>query len=81
LNFKINNNIGINIMLELFKDDTGKIIFSVVLGLGLAALFRQTCKDRKCLIIKCENPEEIKKNIYRHNKKCYNYKPYTVSCK
>ena len=28
----------------------GRILISVLLGLGLATLFRKVCKDRKCLI-------------------------------
>ena len=68
-------------MLEMFESKNGKIIFSIILGLGLAALFRNTCKDYDCLIIKCKNPNTIINKINKYNNKCYKYKPYMVSCK
>ena len=67
-------------MKDLFKDETGRLIISILLGLGLAALFRRVCKDKKCMIIKCENPQEVQEKVYRHNEKCYKYKSYTVTC-
>ena len=36
---------------DLFKDSKGKIILSIIWGLGLAALFRKVCKGRDCIII------------------------------
>ena len=41
-------------MLEIFENKSGRIMFSVILGLGLAALFRSTCKDYSCLVVKCK---------------------------
>ena len=34
---------------RLVQSDTGKAIISILLGLGLAALFKKTCKGRKCV--------------------------------
>lgn len=59
----------------------GRIIISIIWGLGLSALFRKACKGRNCLLIKGPNPAEIKDNIYEFNNKCYNYQPYSVTCK
>ena len=61
-------------------DEYGKIIFSIILGFGIAALFRKACKNRDCIIIKSPN-HNINNNIYRHENQCYKYKSYTVSCK
>ena len=35
---------------KLFKTDAGKKLMSIILGLGLATLFRESCKSRNCLI-------------------------------
>ena len=38
-------------MKDLLKNETGRLIISILLGLGLAAIFRRVCKDKKCIII------------------------------
>ena len=40
---------------------------------GLATLFRHSCVGRNCIIIKSPNHNEIKKNNYKFNNKCYKY--------
>ena len=37
---------------NMTKDKYGKIIISIIWGLGLAALFRRVCKGRNCIVIK-----------------------------
>ena len=34
---------------KALNSDTGKILISVLLGLGLASLFREACKGDKCI--------------------------------
>ena len=46
---------------RLFHSDTGKIIISVLLGLGLATLFRKGCNGKNCLEFKAPSLEDIKK--------------------
>lgn len=55
-------------------------IISIILGLGLASLFRQVCKDDKCKIIKGPNVKDIERNIYKIDDKCYKYKPVATLC-
>lgn len=55
-------------------------IISIILGLGLASLFRQVCKDDKCRVVKGPNLKEIEKNIYKIDDKCYRYKPVATMC-
>lgn len=59
----------------------GRIIVSIIWGLGLSCLFRRVCKGRNCIIYRAPNPMYIKGNVYKHNKKCYNYKTENVNCK
>lgn len=68
-----------NLTKILDNEFNGKII-SVVWGLGLATLFRHSCVSRNCIIIKSPNHNEIKKNNYKFNNKCYKYEQYAVSC-
>ena len=55
-------------------------IISILLGLGLATLFRKVCNDRNCLLFKAPEPSEIKDKIFKFNKKCYKYKEEAESC-
>ena len=45
---------------RLIYGDAGKIIISIILGLGFATLFRKVCKDRDCIIFKAPNINKIK---------------------
>jgi hypothetical protein len=67
-------------MLAIFETEGGKKILSIILGLGLASLFRQVCKGNKCLIIKGPKISDISKSIYKIDKECYKYKPYATKC-
>ena len=66
---------------EIAKDDFGKIIISIVLGLGIAALFRKVCNDRDCIIIKGPPIEEVTGSVYTFDGRCYKYKAKSTSCK
>ncbi len=67
--------------MEFFKTPSGRIFVSIIWGLGLAAFFRKSCKDRSCLLIRGPKPNKIKDKIYQFNNRCYTYLPYSVSCK
>lgn len=67
--------------MSYFDTKEGCIIISIIWGLGLSALFRKACTGRNCILIKGPNPAEIKEKIYKFNNKCYNYQPYSVTCK
>jgi hypothetical protein len=57
-----------------------KILLSILWGLGLSMLFRQTCKGRQCIIYKSPKINNIKGNIYKYNDKCYNYETEITKC-
>jgi hypothetical protein len=59
---------------------SGKIIMSVILGFGLATLFRQVCKGKQCLIIKAPPMEEIEDKVYKYEDSCYQYHPQSTQC-
>jgi hypothetical protein len=53
---------------------------SILLGLGLASLFRTVCKDKDCIIFHAPPLEEIKDKIYKYDNKCYKYTTKSVVC-
>ena len=58
----------------------GRIIMSVILGFGLATLFREVCKGKECVVMKAPSMDEIKDKIYKYNDKCYSYKAEGKTC-
>ena len=58
----------------------GKIIISILLGIGLSSIFRKTCESRNCLIFNAPSFDEVGKSFYKHNDKCYKYTEQSVMC-
>lgn len=67
-------------MMRLLHTDNGRYAISFILGIGLASLFRKICKDRNCLIFKAPPLEEVTKNTYTYNDKCYTFKERLTKC-
>ena len=44
---------------NITSTEEGKIVLSIIWGLGLSALFRRACKGRNCIIIKGPNHKEM----------------------
>ena len=65
---------------RLIYSDFGSIVMSIILGLGLATLFRKVCKDRNCMIFKAPNIRHIQNKIFKHGEKCYKYNPNPQTC-
>jgi hypothetical protein len=59
---------------RLLHQPLGKFFISVLLGLGLASLFRKVCKDKNCIIFKGPETSEIDGKVFKHGNKCYKYK-------
>ena len=58
---------------RLLTTPTGKILLSIILGLGLATLFRNTCTDDKCIVFNGPVIEDIEDKTFKHNNKCFKY--------
>lgn len=67
---------------RLFTTPLGKIILSVVWGLGLAALFRQSCKGARCIIVQGPPLAEIEHKTFQYqgDPKCYRFAPVLAAC-
>ena len=59
---------------------TGRIIMSIVLGIGLATLFRSVCKGKNCRIIAAPPMEELEDQIYNFDEKCYKLEKNAIEC-
>lgn len=61
--------------------ETGKILMSILLGFGLASLFRTICKGKNCLIFHAPSLDEFKDKIYQgRDGKCVKYNPIATKC-
>tara|TARA_B000000557_G_C20685191_1_gene404872 strand:- start:107 stop:328 length:222 start_codon:yes stop_codon:yes gene_type:complete len=67
-------------MLKLLQSKSGHIIISIILGFGLACLFRKVCKDRECIIYTAPDFKKIKDKIFKFDEKCYKYTKETSTC-
>ncbi len=59
---------------------TGRYIMSILLGLGLASLFRTVCKNKNCIIFKAPPLEKIQDKIYKNGDKCIKFNPVATKC-
>ncbi len=60
--------------------ERGKILMSILMGLGLATLFRKVCKDNNCIAFHAPPLDEFKDKIYKNNGKCIKYVPVATKC-
>jgi hypothetical protein len=63
---------------QMLKSDKGVFLFSIVLGLGFAGLFKMSCDSRSCLIYKA--PDMNNKKQVKVNNKCYDVSEEMVDC-
>ena len=66
-------------MNKLLNTEVGQRIVSIIIGLGLASMFRKVCSNNNCLVIKGPKIVEMDK-YYKIDKKCYKYNPYPINC-
>jgi len=61
--------------------ERGKFIMSILLGFGLASLFRIVCKNKDCLLFYAPPLEDFNNKIYRNNNgKCVKYNYIATKC-
>ncbi len=66
---------------RLIYSKFGKVVVSILLGLGLATLFRKVCNERNCMVFKAPQLKEIKDKVFKFDNKCYKYEESAQSCK
>ena len=70
---------GFNIV-KFINSTKGRYVLSILLGLGLATLFRKACNSRNCLVFKAPDLDKIKNKIFNHDNKCYEFREESTSC-
>ncbi len=70
----------INKFSNLLKSESGKYLISVILGLGLASLFRNVCDEYNCIVYRGTSADEVEDKVFQHNDSCYKYKIKPVTC-
>ena len=65
---------------RLLNSDAGKIVISIVLGLGLASLFRKVCVDKNCITFSGYVISDVEDKTYKHGEDCYKYKAKPEKC-
>jgi len=64
----------------ILHSKNGRILMSVLLGIGISTLFRKVCKDRNCLVFKAPTFDKIKDKVFKFNDKCYTYTENLRKC-
>lgn len=65
---------------RLIYSKFGEYVISILLGLGLATLFRKVCKDRSCLKFEGAPLNKIKDQIFKFDNKCYKFTSDIQKC-
>uniref|UniRef100_A0A6C0JXH6 Uncharacterized protein n=1 Tax=viral metagenome TaxID=1070528 RepID=A0A6C0JXH6_9ZZZZ len=67
-------------MFEFLKTETYSTIFSVIIGVGLVAIFKPGCRDNGCAIKRAPPVDEVTKKTYQIGDKCYKFKASNIEC-
>lgn len=69
---------------DIVKDPRFHVVFSFILGFGIATLFRPLCgsdgNDSTCRTFKAPDVKDMTEHVYRLGSKCYQFTPNTVDC-
>jgi hypothetical protein len=65
---------------NLIRSGTGRVIISVILGIGLATLFQTVCKNKNCITFNGPVISEVDGKIYEFADLCYKYELKTTHC-
>jgi hypothetical protein len=65
---------------KFVHSETGRILMSIILGIGLATLFRSVCSGKNCKKVMAPPLSEIDDQTYKFNGKCYKMQKNVVKC-
>ena len=65
---------------RLLNTKVGIVFISIMLGLGLAVLFRTTCTGKNCLNFKGPKFSDIQGKTYQFGDSCYKYDATSGNC-
>ncbi len=65
---------------RLLTTPIGQFIISILLGLGLATMFRKACNDKNCILFNGPVIGNIEGKTYQYGDKCYTYTSTPATC-
>ena len=65
---------------RLLTTPIGVMLISILLGLGLATLFRKACKGKECIDFNGPVISEIDGKTYKFGEECYKYSLQPTLC-
>lgn len=65
---------------RLLYSKVGITFISILLGLGLASIFRKVCVDRNCIHFSGPVVSDVEGKIFKHDNKCYSYTIQPSTC-
>ena len=65
---------------DILKSKQFNFIFSVLLGLGLAAILRPACKGDQCVTLKAPPVHEVETSTYQLSSRCFQFKVDSREC-
>ena len=65
---------------NFINSETGRILLSIILGLGLESLFRKSCESRKCLVFNAVPLKDVKDKIFSFGEQCYKFEMQANTC-
>jgi hypothetical protein len=58
---------------RLLNTPIGVAFISILLGLGLATLFRKVCTEKNCIVFNGPVISDVSGKIFKYGEKCYKY--------
>jgi hypothetical protein len=65
---------------RMLNTQLGQFFISVLLGLGLATLFRKVCTEKNCIDFRGPIISDFEGKTFKHNEKCYSYSLEQTKC-
>lgn len=69
-----------SVVSKLMYTKSGQIMFAIVLGIGMAGIFKKTCEGKTCMVVYGPDVDEVKRTKYRVGEKCFRFKPKQAEC-
>ena len=63
---------------KFIGSETGVFVLSIILGLGLACIFKMSCDSQNCIVYRA--PDYSEKKIIKYNDKCYEPNEHMETC-
>ena len=67
-------------IIKSMHTEFGQVVISIILGIGLASIFRRSCHDKECYKFQSPKTSEVESTTYLHGGTCYKFKAETRNC-